>query len=115
MHARDCSHVATETFRDGAPRDSLLSALGRLHLQIGDIAGAELCFAEAKGHRSDGPNSREHVDNGLVAVAQNAFSEAYTCFHQANLLEPTNVMVLNLPSPHSRLTQAYPFCCAFRF
>lgn len=95
-------------FRDGAPRDSLLSALGRLHLQIGDVAGAEVCFAEAKAHRTDGPNSREHVDNGLVAVAQNAFSDAYACFQQANLLEPANVMVhsnplippLVAPAPH---------------
>ncbi|XP_065166950.1 trafficking protein particle complex subunit 12 [Atheta coriaria] len=82
--------------RDGAPKDSLLSALGRLHLQLGDVAGAEVCFKEAKELRGSGPpNFRELVDRGLISVAQNAFTDAFACFQEASALEPSNVMILN--------------------
>lgn len=79
--------------RDGAPRHTLLSALGRLHLQLGDVAGAEVCFNEAKEIRGGPPDVREFVDKGLIAVAQNAFNDAFSYFQQASLLEPSNVMV----------------------
>lgn len=70
-----------------------MSALGRLHLQLGDVAGAEVCFSEAREHRGGPPDVRELVDRGLIAVAQNSFDDAYVCFQQASALEPTNVMV----------------------
>ncbi|XP_060515744.1 trafficking protein particle complex subunit 12 isoform X2 [Cylas formicarius] len=80
--------------REGAPKHTLLSALGRLHLQIGDIAGAEVCFNEAS--QIGGPMGvRDIVDKGLLAIAQNNFDEAYTCFQQASNFEPSNVMILN--------------------
>lgn len=81
-------------FREGSPRHTLLSALGRLHLQLGDVAGAEACFSEAIEIRGGAPDVREYVDKGLIAVAQNSFSDAYICFKQASLLEPSNVMVI---------------------
>lgn len=71
----------------------LLSALGRLHLQLGDISGAEVCFNEASEVRGTPPDLRELVDRGLLAMAQSQFSEAYTFFQQASHLEPSNVMV----------------------
>lgn len=70
-----------------------MSALGRLHLQLGDVAGAEVCFSEARDYRGGPPDVRELVDKGLIAVAQNAFDDAYASFQQASLLEPSNVMV----------------------
>ncbi|KAI4469045.1 d-alanyl-d-alanine carboxypeptidase [Holotrichia oblita] len=81
--------------RDGAPRHMLLSALGRLHLQLGDISGAEVCFNEASEVRGTPPDLRELVDRGLLAMAQSQFGEAYTYFQQASHLEPSNVMILN--------------------
>lgn len=82
-------------FRDHSPKYTLLSALGRLHLQLGDIAGAEVCFNEARELREGPPGIRELVDKGLLAVAQNCFDEAYTAFQQASTLEPSNIMVIN--------------------
>ena len=38
---------------------------------------------------------REHVDRGLIAIAQNAFQEAYECFSAALKIDPTNVMLIN--------------------
>ncbi|XP_018335736.1 trafficking protein particle complex subunit 12 [Agrilus planipennis] len=81
--------------REGAPRSALLSALGRLHLQVGDINGAEACFNEARELKGGEETIRDLVDRGLVAVAQNSFNEAYTFFQKASLLEPNNVMILN--------------------
>lgn len=71
----------------------MLSALGRLHLQLGDVAGAEVCFNEARELQGGDPSVRELVDRGLIAIAQNNFGDAYTSFQQASVLEPTNVMV----------------------
>lgn len=79
--------------RDGAPKHALLSALGRLHLQLGNISGAEVCFNEAA---QLGPTGvREMVDRGLLAIAQQNFDEAYLYFQQASNLEPSNIMILN--------------------
>ncbi|KAL1513741.1 hypothetical protein ABEB36_003111 [Hypothenemus hampei] len=79
--------------RDGAPKRALLSALGRLHLQIGNISGAEICFSEAS---QLGPmDMRDLVDRGLLAIAQNNFNDAYTEFQKASNLEPSNIMILN--------------------
>ncbi|XP_044263196.1 trafficking protein particle complex subunit 12 [Tribolium madens] len=81
--------------RDGTARHMLYSALGRLRLQVGDVAGAETCFDEARALRGNTTDLREYVDRGLLAVAQNSFDEAYVCFQQASTLDPTNVMILN--------------------
>ncbi|CAG9770994.1 unnamed protein product [Ceutorhynchus assimilis] len=79
--------------RDGAPKHVLLSALGRLHLQTGNISDAEVCFNESS---HCGSNSvRGLVDKGLLAIAQNNYEEAYVCFQQANCLDPSNIMILN--------------------
>ncbi|KAJ8963409.1 hypothetical protein NQ318_018889 [Aromia moschata] len=55
--------------RDGAPKHCLLSALGRLHLQLGDVAGAEVCFNEAAEAKGGAPGVRELVDRGLLSVS----------------------------------------------
>ncbi|KAJ8978599.1 hypothetical protein NQ317_006887 [Molorchus minor] len=81
--------------RDGAPRHSLLSALGRLHLQLGDVAGAEVCFNEAADAKGGPPGVRELVDRGLISVARSSFDDAYISFQQASMLEPSNIMILN--------------------
>lgn len=81
-------------YRDGAPRHALLSALGRLHLQLGDITGAEVCFNEAAETKGGVPGVRELVDRGLLSVAQSQFDEAYLLFQKASVLEPSNIMVI---------------------
>lgn len=90
-------------------RRALLSALGRLHLQLGDVVGAEQYFSYASNARlqcaagTDGksalstsaPDLRELIDRGLLAVSQNAFSEGLEFFQKAADIDPANIMVLN--------------------
>ncbi|KAL3288450.1 hypothetical protein HHI36_002895 [Cryptolaemus montrouzieri] len=81
--------------RDKVHRHMLLSALGRLHLQVGNISGAEACFKEAREIKGGAPDLRELVDRGLLSVAQNNFDEAFYNFQEASVLEPNNLMILN--------------------
>lgn len=86
---------------------ALQSTLGRVYLQLGDVAGAEKNFALARelrqqqsagGVRSVGlaaSDLRDLIDRGLMAVAQNAFQEAYDYFSKAYTLDPSNIMLSN--------------------
>ncbi|XP_071447138.1 trafficking protein particle complex subunit 12 [Hetaerina americana] len=77
---------------------ALRSALGRLLLQLGDVAGAEQNFSLARrigGGGTKAEEVRELIDRGLVAVAQNAFREALTYFRKTLQLDPSNVLVSN--------------------
>lgn len=73
----------------------LKSAIGRVLLLLGDVSAAEKQFADGRESFQNPTNSRELTDRGLMAVAQNAFQEAYTCFKKASALEPANIMLIN--------------------
>lgn len=95
---------------------ALQSTLGRVYLQLGDVAGAEKNFALARelrqqqsagGVRSVGlaaSDLRDLIDRGLMAVAQNAFQEAYDYFSKAYTLDPSNLCC--------RITWEY-VCCTW--
>jgi len=69
------------------------SAIGRVHLFLGDVSAAEkYLIRDNKGEKA---SIRELVDSGLMAVAQNAFQEAYNFFQSASALDPSNVMLIN--------------------
>lgn len=76
-------------------RQILKSAIGRVLLLLGDVSAAEKQFADGRENFQNPTNSRELTDRGLMAVAQNAFQEAYNCFKKASALEPANVMLIN--------------------
>ncbi|XP_063217208.1 trafficking protein particle complex subunit 12 isoform X1 [Bacillus rossius redtenbacheri] len=86
----------------GLQRRDLHSALGRIYLQLGDLAGAEKNFAVARElrHQQRGslpsePDLRDLVDKGLMAVADNNFQEAHEYFQKALEIDPANIMLLN--------------------
>lgn len=73
---------------------ALYSSWGRLYLQSGDIVGAERKFAESRKLKENpAADNREYIDKGLVAVAQNDFQEAFSCFQKAFTINQSDVMV----------------------
>lgn len=83
---------------DANVRRALYSAWGRIYLQCGDVFGAERKFSEARRIRETNTtqtDSRDFIDKGLIAVAQNDFNEAFGFFQKAHDTDPTNTLVLN--------------------
>ncbi|XP_055317272.1 trafficking protein particle complex subunit 12 [Sitodiplosis mosellana] len=77
---------------------SLYSSWGRIYLQCGDVFGAERKFSEARRIRVTNTaesDSRDFIDRGLIAVAQNDFKEAYSFFQKSLAIDSTNALVLN--------------------
>ncbi|KYQ56619.1 Tetratricopeptide repeat protein 15 [Trachymyrmex zeteki] len=72
----------------------LRSAIGRVHLFLGDVTAAEK-FLVRINKEEKATSTRELVDSGLMAVAQNSFQEAYNCFQSASAMDPSNVMLIN--------------------
>lgn len=79
-----------------SPTPGLYSALGRVYLQVGDVQLAQNAFNSAADLR-DVSKPADAIDSltdaGLVAIAQNAFSEALGYFQQALALQPDNPVV----------------------
>ncbi|XP_076297429.1 trafficking protein particle complex subunit 12 [Lasioglossum baleicum] len=74
--------------------EALKASIGRLHLFLGDVPTAEkLLIKEHK--QNDSLTVREWMDRGLMAVANNSFQEAYKCFQEAAMLDPSNVALIN--------------------
>lgn len=83
---------------DNETMRSLYSSWGRIYLQCGDVFGAERKFSEARRIRvanTTESESRDFIDKGLIAVAQNDFKEAYAFFQRAQAIDTTNPLVLN--------------------
>ncbi|XP_053983313.1 trafficking protein particle complex subunit 12 [Hylaeus volcanicus] len=74
--------------------DALKSSIGRLRLFLGDVSAAEKLLITQKKQDS-GLSVRELMNRGLMAVAQNAFQDAYTCFKAAATMDPSNVVLTN--------------------
>ncbi|KYN05562.1 PREDICTED: trafficking protein particle complex subunit 12 [Cyphomyrmex costatus] len=72
----------------------LRSAIGRVHLFLGDVTAAEK-FLIRINKEEKVTSIRKLVDSGLMAVAQNFFQEAYNCFQSASTMDPSNVMLIN--------------------
>nr|CAG4641597.1 EOG090X0439 [Eurycercus lamellatus] len=80
------------------PCPALYSTLGRVYLQLGDVQQGQKCFnsaADLRNSASPIDTVASLLDAGLVAIAQNAFTEAHGYFKQALALEPDNPVLVN--------------------
>lgn len=90
--------LTTQPSLDTNARRAFYSAWGRIYLQCGDVFGAERKFSEARRIRETSAthtDTRDFVDKGLIAVAQNDFKEAFIFFQKAHDMDRTSTLVLN--------------------
>jgi tetratricopeptide (TPR) repeat protein len=95
--------LAIEVFKQVAKRDSensraLLSGIGRISLQSGDIESAQEYFklAEEMGPSDDdAAQSEVFINRGLLALTLDAYEEAYKNFTAAKNLDPDNAITVN--------------------
>ena len=73
----------------------LNSAIGRIFLTLGDVPAAEKKFSIVQHDNPKPEHMKDLIDRGLMAVAQNYFQEALTCFKKAAELDPSNIMIQN--------------------
>ncbi|VVC24786.1 Hypothetical protein CINCED_3A021639 [Cinara cedri] len=81
---------------------SLLSAMGRICLQVGDLKGHSYFLKSSRlkpqllGTLGENKaDYRELIDAALLAIAQNNYKEAYKHFENAYIIDSNKVMALN--------------------
>ena len=95
--------LAISVFKQIAKRDSensraLLSGIGRISLQSGDIESAQGYFKSAEEMNSDddaAAQSDAYINRGLLALTVDAYEEAYKHFTAAKNLDPQNSIAVN--------------------
>ena len=94
--------LAISVFKQIAKRDTensraLLSGIGRISLQCGDIESAQEYFksAEEIGSDDDAPQTDAYINRGLLALTLDAYEEAYKHFSAAKNLDPGNAIAVN--------------------
>lgn len=94
--------LAMQVFRQVLKKDTnnsraLLSGIGRISLQSGDIERAQLCFkqVEEMDPLCSTPQSDVLVNRGLLALALDAYEEAYKHFLAAKNIDPENYLAVN--------------------
>ncbi|KTF84506.1 hypothetical protein cypCar_00020452 [Cyprinus carpio] len=97
--------LAVETYHsiieyEPEQRVQLLSGIGRIFLQIGDIRTAEKYFQDVeKGCQSKGKTANEDtsvlMNRAFVYLSQNNYADAHTCFSSVLELDPKNPVANN--------------------
>ena len=94
--------LAISVFKEIAKHDSensraLLSGIGRISLQSGDIESAQGYFksVEEMGLDDDASQSDVFINRGLLALALDAYEEAHKHFSAAKNLDPDNATAVN--------------------
>ncbi|XP_056332885.1 trafficking protein particle complex subunit 12 [Danio aesculapii] len=97
--------LAVETYRsiiefEPEQKVQLLSGIGRIFLQIGDIRTAEKYFEDVeKACQSKGKTATEEtsvlMNRAFVYLSQNNYADAHTCFSSVLRLDPKNPVANN--------------------
>uniref|UniRef100_A0A8C3WAU5 Trafficking protein particle complex subunit 12 n=1 Tax=Catagonus wagneri TaxID=51154 RepID=A0A8C3WAU5_9CETA len=95
--AVDAYHAVVRYLPEQEPQ--VLSCIGRIFLQIGDIKTAEKYFQDVEKvtQRSDGPQGKIMVlmNRAFLHLGQNNFAEAHRFFTEVLRIEPTNAVANN--------------------
>lgn len=94
--------LAINVFKQIAKKDlensrALLSGIGRICLQSGDIQNAQFYFKSVDDMESGDGNSQTDVliNRGLLALALDAYEEAYKHFLAVKIIDPENPVAIN--------------------
>ncbi|XP_033737718.1 trafficking protein particle complex subunit 12-like [Pecten maximus] len=84
--------------KDPQSKPSLLSGLGLIYLQMGNVSKATDCFKQAEvltDITDKKQTCRTYLNKGLESMCTNSFSEAYQNFKTAVEHDPTNASAVN--------------------
>ncbi|XP_070556829.1 trafficking protein particle complex subunit 12-like [Ptychodera flava] len=82
--------------KDTANVTSILSSIGRIHLQLGDLRSAEKCFDEVEKHiTSDKDKSQIYMNKAFYWLAQSNYAEAHSNFVEVLKIDPDNALAIN--------------------
>ncbi|XP_013387813.1 trafficking protein particle complex subunit 12-like [Lingula anatina] len=95
--------AALEAYRSLLVKDkknkvALLTGLGRIHLQMGDIPQASAYFKQVEDQVSSSDpqgQSRVLMNRGFMALAESNFELGQDCFKQVSDIDPTNALAIN--------------------
>ncbi|XP_055956191.1 trafficking protein particle complex subunit 12 [Patella vulgata] len=75
---------------------NLMSGIGRIYLQMGNISKATDAFKQVENETTKGGNAAMNsINKGFLAMCVNNFSDAYEHFKSAVNLEPSNTCAVN--------------------
>ncbi|XP_042142600.1 trafficking protein particle complex subunit 12 [Ixodes scapularis] len=84
--------------KNSGRKAQLYSAIGRIYLQLGDVDMAQSHFHKAELlYYNMGLEGRLEVliNKGMMALAQNSYSDAYHFYEEASKLQPKNPLFVN--------------------
>jgi len=83
--------------KDPSSTFSLLSGIGRIYLQLGDLEAAQTYFKQVESKATGDPKSLSSVvmNKGLLALSAGSFDEAHRHFVAATKLDPYNSVAVN--------------------
>lgn len=84
--------------KDPTRKSGLLSGMGRIYLQMGNVDKAKECFKQAEVISNSSDKfilCRNFINRGLEAMCLNNFSDAYQNFKKAVEADPTNTSAVN--------------------
>eukprot|EP00058_Branchiostoma_floridae_P006310 XP_002591798.1 hypothetical protein BRAFLDRAFT_83586 [Branchiostoma floridae] len=75
----------------------ILSAMGRIKLQLGDVRGAQQCFEKAEPLLEDEEDGEavKTTNKAFLALGQGSFAESCQLFEQVYKLQPDNGVAIN--------------------
>lgn len=95
-------NLAVAVFESIIEKDSsnsfhLLSGMGRIYLQLGDLDAAQSYFKKVESKASGDPKSLSSVvmNKGFMALSSGSFDEAHRHFTAATKLDPHNSVAVN--------------------
>ncbi|XP_071964074.1 trafficking protein particle complex subunit 12-like [Antedon mediterranea] len=83
--------------KDESNDEELLSGIGRIHLQLGDLKSAQKAFheLETRTTKRDKPMVKVSMNRALMRLSQHMYPEAYKLFLEVVEKEPTNHIAVN--------------------